>query len=181
MSDDHTRPAVTYGNYLKIDELLSLQQPLSPGPEHDEMLFIVIHQVYELWFKQLLHELSRAQELLEVGQTPRVLFTLKRVLTILKVAVGQVDILETEPHWIEDEYGRVELASIATYGENIHTFVNRGDYAGPYLPGYTSSVENGSPTTFSRSGCWEAKPLRMASSVVTVSTWLLSSWSTHWL
>jgi 4-hydroxyphenylpyruvate dioxygenase len=53
----------------------------------------------------------------------------------------------TEPHWIEDDYGRVELASIATYGENIHTFVNRGDYAGPYLPGYASLVENGSPTT----------------------------------
>jgi 4-hydroxyphenylpyruvate dioxygenase len=50
----------------------------------------------------------------------------------------------TEPHWMEDDYGRVELASIATYGENIHTFVNRDDYAGPYLPGYTSSTENGS-------------------------------------
>jgi 4-hydroxyphenylpyruvate dioxygenase len=52
-----------------------------------------------------------------------------------------------EPQWIEDEYGRVELASIATYGENIHTFVNRDDYAGPYLPGYHSVVENGEPTT----------------------------------
>jgi 4-hydroxyphenylpyruvate dioxygenase len=52
-----------------------------------------------------------------------------------------------EPHWIEDEYGRVELASIATYGENVHTFVNRDDYAGPYLPGYQSRVENGAPTT----------------------------------
>jgi 4-hydroxyphenylpyruvate dioxygenase len=43
-----------------------------------------------------------------------------------------------EPHWVDDEFGRVELASIATYGENIHTFVNRGDYAGPYLPGYVA-------------------------------------------
>ena len=51
-------PAVTYGSYLKLDELLSLQQPRSDG-EHDEMLFIVIHQVYELWFKELLHELDR--------------------------------------------------------------------------------------------------------------------------
>ena len=49
---------VTYSSYLKIEELLSLQQPLSDGPEHDEMLFIVIHQVYELWFKELLHELD---------------------------------------------------------------------------------------------------------------------------
>ena len=52
-----------------------------------------------------------------------------------------------EPHWVEDDFGRVELASIATYGENIHTFVNRDDYAGPYLPGYTSTTENGSPAT----------------------------------
>jgi 4-hydroxyphenylpyruvate dioxygenase len=50
-----------------------------------------------------------------------------------------------EPEWVEDEYGRVELASIATYGEVIHTFVNRGDYAGAYLPGYRSTVENGQP------------------------------------
>src|ERR671937_842632 len=49
----------------------------------------------------------------------------------------------TEPHWVEDDYGRVELASIATYGENIHTFVNRGDYAGPFLPGYVSLAEDG--------------------------------------
>ena len=48
-----------------------------------------------------------------------------------------------EPHWVEDDYGRVELASIATYGENLHTFVNRDDYAGPYLPGYISLASNG--------------------------------------
>ena len=52
-----------------------------------------------------------------------------------------------EPHWVEDDFGRVELASIATYGDNIHTFVNRDDYAGPYLPGYASTIENGSPAT----------------------------------
>jgi len=49
---------VTYSSYLKIDELLSLQQPLSDGPEHDETLFIIVHQVYELWFKELLHEVD---------------------------------------------------------------------------------------------------------------------------
>ena len=76
------------------------------------MLFIIIHQVYELWFKQMLHELGRAQELLESGQTPRVLFTLKRVLTILKVAVGQVDILETmTPSQFSHFRNRLEAAS----------------------------------------------------------------------
>jgi len=51
----------------------------------------------------------------------------------------------TEPHWAEDEFGRVELASIGTYGETIHTFVNRRDYAGPYLPGYRAAASNGQP------------------------------------
>ena len=50
-----------------------------------------------------------------------------------------------EPHVVEDEHGRVELATIATYGENVHTFVNRADYAGPYLPGYVSLSQNGRP------------------------------------
>ena len=49
-------PALTYTSYLAVDELLQLQRPLSDGPEHDEMLFIIIHQTYELWFKQIIHE-----------------------------------------------------------------------------------------------------------------------------
>ena len=95
MSDDHGGRAVTYGSYLKVDELLSLQQPRSEGPEHDEMLFIVIHQVYELWFKQLLHEFDRVMHLLTTDDTHRSSHTLKRILTILKVMVAQLDILET--------------------------------------------------------------------------------------
>ena len=91
----HNDAAVAYGNYLKIDELLSLQHPRSEGPEHDEMLFIVIHQVYELWFKELLHEIDRVRTLLEQDEPHRVQHTLKRVLTILKVMVAQLDILET--------------------------------------------------------------------------------------
>jgi tryptophan 2,3-dioxygenase len=87
--------ALTYSTYLKIDELLSLQQPVSDGPEHDETLFIVIHQVYELWFKQFLHEIDFLKGRLEEGDVPRALHTMKRILTILKVAVAQIDILET--------------------------------------------------------------------------------------
>ena len=92
--------SVTYSSYLKLDELLELQQPLSDGPEHDETLFIVIHQVYELWFKQTLHELDHLDELFRAHSpdhdaTPGILHTLKRILTILKTMVAQVDILET--------------------------------------------------------------------------------------
>jgi tryptophan 2,3-dioxygenase len=95
MTDVPTRAAVTYGSYLKLEDLLSLQQPRADGPEHDELLFIVIHQVYELWFKELLHELDRARRLLEDNDPHRAQHTLKRILTILKVMVAQLDILET--------------------------------------------------------------------------------------
>jgi tryptophan 2,3-dioxygenase len=91
----HESPAVTYGSYLKIDELLGLQQFRSAGPEHDELLFIVIHQVYELWFKELLHELDRVRALLGADDLHRAQHTMKRILTILKVMVAQLDILET--------------------------------------------------------------------------------------
>lgn len=87
--------SLIYSNYLKLDEILSAQEPLSNGPEHDEMLFIIIHQVYELWFKQILHELDYLQERLLNNDTGRLLHTLGRVRTILKTLVGQIDILET--------------------------------------------------------------------------------------
>ncbi len=86
---------LTYSRYLKIDELLALQQTVSDGPEHDETLFIVIHQVYELWFKEVLHELDYLVLALGRGDTPRALNTFKRVLTILKIMVQQIDVLET--------------------------------------------------------------------------------------
>ena len=85
----------TYNSYLRIDELLSLQTPASEGPEHDEMLFIVIHQVYELWFKQVLHEVELLRHCLTLNDAPRALAAFKRILTIFKTLVGQVDILET--------------------------------------------------------------------------------------
>ena len=93
--DDSVEAALTYGSYLRIDDLLALQQGRSQGPEHDEMLFIVIHQVYELWFKELLHEMDRVRRLLAQDDAYRAQHTLKRILTIMKVMVAQLDILET--------------------------------------------------------------------------------------
>ena len=94
-----TKRAVTYTTYLAIDELLATQRPLSIGPdgrpEHDELLFIVIHQVYELWFKQLLHELAEVQRTMEAADTDRTLHLLNRILKILKTLVAQIDVLET--------------------------------------------------------------------------------------
>ena len=85
--------SLTYTSYLALDEVLGAQRPRSD--EHDELLFIVIHQVYELWFKQLLHEGAQLQRRLEAGDTPHALHTLKRILTILKTIVAQIDVLET--------------------------------------------------------------------------------------
>ncbi len=93
-----TDAAQTYSRYLCVEELLDLQRLTSDGPkgpEHDEMLFIVIHQVYELWFKQMLHELDYVGGRMVEGDTPRVRHTMSRVLHILKVCVAQLDILET--------------------------------------------------------------------------------------
>ena len=105
-------PSVTYGSYLAVDELLALQRPRSEGPEHDEMLFIVIHQVYELWFKQVLHEVDHVIALLEARDPYRAQHSLKRILTILKVLVAQLDILETmTPLEFQSFRPRLEAAS----------------------------------------------------------------------
>jgi tryptophan 2,3-dioxygenase len=106
---DHTA-SLTYSSYLRLDEVLGAQRPRSQ--EHDELLFIVIHQVYELWFKQLLHEGAMLQERLEEGDTPHALHTLKRILTILKTIVAQIDVLETmTPRQFLTFRDRLEAAS----------------------------------------------------------------------
>jgi tryptophan 2,3-dioxygenase len=85
--------ALTYSGYLRLDQLLAAQQPKTA--EHDEMLFIVVHQIYELWFKQLLHEFGRLQSQLESGETTHAMRTLRRTLAIWKILVAQLDVLET--------------------------------------------------------------------------------------
>jgi tryptophan 2,3-dioxygenase len=97
MSDTPREP-LTYSTYLRLDDLLDLQTCQSDGPdgpEHDETLFIIIHQTYELWFKQMLHEIDHMQKLLGRDEIARAMHTFKRVLTVLKVMVTQIDILET--------------------------------------------------------------------------------------
>src|SRR5262245_47840557 len=86
---------LTYASYLEIESLLKLQNPRSDPPEHDEMLFIVIHQTYELWFKLVLHELELLKTELSAGDLFGSIATLKRVRTVVKTLVSQVDILET--------------------------------------------------------------------------------------
>ncbi|MBX3042758.1 MAG: tryptophan 2,3-dioxygenase [Candidatus Kapabacteria bacterium] len=86
---------LTYSSYLMIDELKKLQSLKSNPPEHDEMLFIIIHQAYELWFKQILHETDELCRRLDANSITDAQKSLKRINTIMKVIVHQVDILET--------------------------------------------------------------------------------------
>ncbi len=86
---------LTYSGYLKLDDLLRLQEPKSDPVEHDELLFIVIHQVYELWFLQILHEIDKICRDFDGGETFSAVATFTRVNKILKTLVGQLDILET--------------------------------------------------------------------------------------
>ena len=86
---------LTYWTYLKLDTLLDLQKPQSEPAEHDEWLFIVIHQVYELWFKVLLHEVDKIKRDFSDNDLYGAIHTFKRSRTIMKTLVGQLDILET--------------------------------------------------------------------------------------
>ncbi len=87
--------ALSYNKYLKVPELIGLQETLSEPQSHDELLFIIIHQTYELWFKQLLHELDASINWLNEGRTFRVNHSLRSVVAIEKVLVSQIHVLET--------------------------------------------------------------------------------------
>ena len=86
---------LTYGKYLKVPELLSLQEGLSSPPHHDEPLFIIIHQVYELWFKLALHEVDSAVAHLAEGRVGEATRLLRRVVEVQHLLISQVRILET--------------------------------------------------------------------------------------
>lgn len=86
---------LTYGGYLRVWELTSLQRLLSDPPQHDETLFIIIHQVYELWFKQLLHEIDAIVERLNRDEVLSAHRLLRRCIEIQRVLVSQISVLET--------------------------------------------------------------------------------------
>ena len=103
---------LTYASYLQMDTLLDLQVPRSDPPEHDETLFIIIHQAYELWFKQLLHEFEKLKADFSSDSLYGALHTLKRARTIMKTLVAQTDILETmTPMSFASFRDRLETAS----------------------------------------------------------------------
>src|SRR5438094_10137384 len=86
---------LTYASYLRLDQLLDLQQPRSQPPEHDEVLFIIVHQAYALWFKLQLHEFEKIKHDFTNNHLYGAVATFKRTRTIMKTMVEQVDIVET--------------------------------------------------------------------------------------
>ncbi len=124
---------VTYGGYLRLDDLLSCQAPATD--QHDELLFVIIHQVYELWFKQILHEAALLQARLEDGNSAGALHTARRIAKILKTIVGQLDVLETMTPKQFTSF-RPELGSASGFQSNqfrvLEAVLGRRDFGDPH-------------------------------------------------
>src|SRR5690349_19500545 len=88
-------PPLSYNKYLRVQDLINLQDCLSDPAHHDELLFITVHQAYELWFKQILHELDAAIQFMEDDRVPAATRALKRVVDIEQLLVNQIHILES--------------------------------------------------------------------------------------
>src|ERR1044072_6427467 len=88
-------PPLSYNKYLRVQDLINLHDCLSSPAHHDELLFITVHQAYELWFKQILHELDAAIQLLEEDRVPAATRAVRRVVDIEKLLVNQIHILES--------------------------------------------------------------------------------------
>lgn len=88
-------PPLSYNKYLRVQDLINLQDCLSDPAHHDELLFITVHQAYELWFKQILHELDAAIQFMEEDRVPAATRAVKRVVDIEKLLVNQIHILES--------------------------------------------------------------------------------------
>jgi len=96
MSNDYGKDALlSYNKYLRVRELIDLQTCLSSPAQHDELLFITVHQAYELWFKQILHEIDAAIVLMKDDRDLEAIQSLRRVVEIEKLLVTQIHILET--------------------------------------------------------------------------------------
>jgi tryptophan 2,3-dioxygenase len=88
-------PPLSYNKYLRVQDLINLQDCLSDPAHHDELLFITVHQAYELWFKQILHELDAAIQFMEEDRVPAATRAVERVVEIEKLLVNQIHILES--------------------------------------------------------------------------------------
>src|SRR5205809_7820942 len=96
MTNDYGKKVLlSYNRYLRVPELIDLQTCLSSPSQHDELLFITVHQAYELWFKQILHEIDAGISLMKDDGVAEAAQALRRVVEIEKLLIAQIHILET--------------------------------------------------------------------------------------
>src|SRR2546425_12958311 len=95
MTENNPPDNLDYKGYLKLDELLRLQQPVAQPAEHDETLFIVVHQVFELWFRLLLHEIDKVFEMLDEGDVIESERLTRRLTSIVRLFIPKLSVLET--------------------------------------------------------------------------------------
>lgn len=96
MANNNSKDApLSYNTYLRVRELIDLQSCLSKPDQHDELLFITVHQAYELWFKQILHEIDAAIALMKADDALGAAAALRRIVEIEKLLISQIHILET--------------------------------------------------------------------------------------
>src|SRR5213080_5443817 len=96
MGNEYGKDApLSYNKYLRVPELIDLQTCLSTPTHHDELLFITVHQAYELWFKQILHEIDAAVALMKNDRATEAAQALRRIVEIEKLLIAQIHILET--------------------------------------------------------------------------------------
>src|ERR1043165_3773807 len=94
-NEDGNNAPLSYNKYLRVQDLINLQDCLSSPAHHDELLFITVHQAYELWFKQILHEIDATLRLMNENRTGEAALALRRVVEIEKLLILQIHILET--------------------------------------------------------------------------------------
>ena len=139
---------LTYSRYLRLDDLLSCQHPLTDSD--DELLFVIIHQVYELWFKQILHETELLQRRLETGNSAGALHTARRIAKILKTAVGQMDVLETMTPQQFAAF-RPELGSSSGFQSSqfryIEAVFGRRDFSAAVVDRVLEEIMDGGPSS----------------------------------
>src|SRR2546426_8831864 len=96
MSKNYGQDApLSYNAYLRVPELIDLQSLRTSPAHHDELLFMTVHQAYELWFKQILHEIDAAISLMNTDRTAESALALSRIVEIEKLLIAQIHILET--------------------------------------------------------------------------------------
>jgi tryptophan 2,3-dioxygenase len=146
---------LTYGSYLRLPELLAQQVPQATPPVHDELLFITVHQAYELWFKQLLHELTAVRDVMLSRETWRARQLLQRSHVIERLLIAQIDVLET---MTPQDFGAFRSSLAPASGFQSVQFRELEFLSGAKDPGFLARFRSLTPDEHSRLAARLAEP-----------------------